>query len=267
MPDACPVARPTEIQQCIGTIAFGKVVGGHSADVYVAKMPQSTARQQRMCTATSALAERTTLLAPRVANTCTWAVIDFVERNAVSQQYLRKSNKCAAAFEALVLTQSPSLGGKCLNMWLCAEKLRSEGGQKICPSGKKDAGSTQFFSTVCTGCKPMLIGLPARIPINTHSTRQNTHWRDVCRAQCQTRSTYVRRHHHVGAHRYSIARIRGSAKGSSRGLDHCRTKTTCSDRPRKAAGTRTVIVDGTFAKQKHWIRKTVITGTRTVHGG
>lgn len=88
----------------------------------------------------------------------------------------------------------------------------------------------------------------------------------TCCAECQTRPNDVRRHDHAGSHRDSNAGIRCSAKGCSRVLDQCRTKTTCISCANTAAGTGTVIVDAAFAKQRHWIRKTVLTGTRSVCG-
>jgi hypothetical protein len=177
-----------------------------------------------------------------------------------------ESNKRAAAFEALVLMQTPRLCGKSRENWLSGEKLCKVGGQKICPPGKKDAASTLFLIAPGTGRRPKLVGFLARISRTTRVSTQITHWRDVCCAECQMRPNNVRRHDHAGSHRYSHAGIRCSAKGSSRVLDHCRTKTTCSSCAIKAAGTRTVIVEATFAKQRHRISKTVITGTRTVRG-
>jgi len=163
-----------------------------------------------------------------------------------------------------MLMQTPRLCGKFPENWFSGLKLCKVGGQKICPPGKKDAASTLFQNALCTGCRPKLVGFPARISRTTRVSTQITHWRDVCCAQCQTRPNNVRRHNHAGPHRYSNSGIRCSAKGSSRGLDHCRTKTTCSGRANKAAGTRTFIVDVAFAKQRRWKRKTLITGTRTV---
>ena len=171
----------------------------------------------------------------------------------------------ADAFAALVLTQTPALCGKSPDSWLSGEKLRKVGGQKICPPGKKDVASALFLNAPCTG-RRLLVGIPARISRTTRVSAQDTLWRDVCSAECQTRPNNVRRHDHAGSHRYSNAGICCSAKGSSRVLDHCRTKTTCSSSTSKAAGTRTVFVDATFAKQRHRIRKTVITDTRTVRG-
>jgi hypothetical protein len=165
-----------------------------------------------------------------------------------------------------VLTQTPRLCGKCPETWLSGEKLCKVGRQNICPPGKKDAASTLFLNAPCTGRRPMLVGFPARISRTTRVSTQITHWRDVCCAECQTRPNNVRRHDHAGSHRYSNAGIRCSATGSSRVLDHCRTKTTCSGRANKARKTRTVIVDVAFAMQRRWKRKTLITGTRTVRG-
>ena len=70
----------------------------------------------------------------------------------------------------------------------------------------------------------------------------------------------------LALHRYSNAGSRCSARGGSRVLDYCRTKTTCSGRAIQAARTRPVIVDATLAKQRHWKRRRGITGTRTVRG-
>jgi len=162
--------------------------------------------------------------------------------------------------------QTPHLCEKSPENWLSDEKLCKAGGQKISPPGKKDAASTLFLNAPCTGRRPMLVCFAARISRTTRMSTQITHWRDVCCAERQTRPNKIRRRDHAGSHRYSNAGIRCSAKGSSRVLGHCRTKTTCTSCANKAAGTRTVFVDATFAKQRHWIGKTVITGTRTVRG-
>ena len=60
----------------------------------------------------------------------------------------------------------------------------------------------------------------------------------------------VRKHNHTGFHHYFIAGIRYSASGSPRLLEHSRTRTKCSSRLNKAAGTRTVIIDAAFCEAK-----------------
>src|SRR6266516_3779802 len=108
-----------------------------------------------------------------------------------------ESNKCAAASEALVLTQTPRLCRKCPETWFSGEKLCKDGRQKICPPGKKDAASMLFPNALCTGRRPLRVGFTACISRTTRVLTQITHWRDVCFAEFQTRPNNVRRHDHA----------------------------------------------------------------------